>query len=95
MISQKLFFVNEHVTAILQTNTSDYRIGGMPYQIVNEIIQPITYISKALQGTCTVQWVCVKKNATRSFALSRLVDDNRSSHVKHNMNKKKRNTYIN
>ena len=56
MICQKLFFVNEHVTAILQTDTSDYRIlGGMPYQIVNEIIQPITYISKALQGTCTVQ----------------------------------------
>ena len=47
MISQKLFFVNEHVTAILQTDTSDYRIGGMSYQIVNEIIQPITYISKA------------------------------------------------
>ena len=55
MICQKLFFVNEHVTAILQTDTSDYRIGGMSYQIVNEIIQPITYISKALQGTCTVQ----------------------------------------
>ena len=55
MICQKLFFVNEHVTAILQTDTSDYRIGGMSYQIVNEIIQTITYISKALQGTCTVQ----------------------------------------
>ena len=35
---QKLFFVDENAIPILQTDASDYGIGGMLYQVINEIM---------------------------------------------------------
>ena len=63
---QKLFSVDEKATPILQTDASDYGIGGRLYQIVNGIMQPITYISKALQGT-QYNWSVIEKDCYAIF----------------------------
>ena len=63
---QKLFSVDEKATPILQTDASDYGIGGMLYQIVNGIMQPITYISKALQGI-QYNWSVIEKDCYAIF----------------------------
>ena len=63
---QKLFFVNPTATPILQTDASDYGIGGMLYQIVNGIMQPIMYLSKALQGS-QYNWSVIEKECYAIF----------------------------
>lgn len=63
---QKLFFIDESATPILQTDASDYGIGGMLYQIVNGIMHPIMYISKALQGS-QYNWSTIEKECYAIF----------------------------
>ena len=63
---QKLFFIDENVTPILQTDASDYGIGGMLYQIINGLMYPIMYISKALQGS-QYNWSTIEKECYAIF----------------------------
>ena len=47
---QQLFFMNENASITLQTDASDYEIGGYLFQTVDGMVQVIMCISKALVG---------------------------------------------
>ena len=59
---QKLYFIiDPTITSILQTDASDYGIGGMLYQMKNDKMYPIRYISKSLQGS-QLNWSTIEKS---------------------------------
>ena len=47
---QQLFYMNENAPITLQTDASDYGIGGYLFQTVVGMVQMIMCISKALVG---------------------------------------------
>ena len=49
---QQLFFMNENAPITLQTDASDYEIGGYLFQTVDGMVQVIMCISKVLK-TCS------------------------------------------
>ena len=63
---QKLYFIDPAITPILQTNASDYGIGGMLYQMKNGKMFPIRYISKSLQGS-QLNWSTIEKECYAIF----------------------------
>ena len=63
---QKLYFIDPDVTPILQTDASDYGIGGMLYQMKNDIMYPIRYISKSLSGS-QLNWSTIEKECYAIF----------------------------
>ena len=48
---QELYFLEDTVTPILQTDASDYGIGGNLYMIVNHQVRVIRFFSKSLVGS--------------------------------------------
>ena len=48
---QELYFLEDTVTPILQTDASDYGIGGYLYMIVNHQVRVIRFFSKSLVGS--------------------------------------------
>ena len=48
---QELYFLEDTVTPILQTDASDYGIGGYLYMIVNHQVRVIRFFSKYLVGS--------------------------------------------
>ncbi len=46
---QQLFFMNENAPITLQTDASDYEIGGYLFQTVDGMVQVIMCISKVLK----------------------------------------------
>ena len=46
---QQLFFMNENAPITLQTDASDYEIGGYLFQTVDGMVQVIMCISKVLE----------------------------------------------
>jgi hypothetical protein len=46
---QQLFFMNENAPITLQTDASDYEIGGNLFQTVDGMVQVIMCISKVLE----------------------------------------------
>jgi hypothetical protein len=63
---QKLYFIDPDITPILQTDASDYGIGGMLYQMKNDIMYPIRYISKSLSGS-QLNWSTIEKECYAIF----------------------------
>ena len=63
---QKLYFIDPGITPILQTDASDYGIGCMLYQMKNDIMYPIMYVSKALQGS-QLNWSTIEKECYAIF----------------------------
>ena len=47
---QQLFFIYENAPITLQTDASDYEIGGYLFQTVDGMVQVIMCISKVLMG---------------------------------------------
>ena len=47
---QELYFLEDTVTPILQTDASDYGIGGYMYMVTNGQVRVIRFFSKALVG---------------------------------------------
>jgi len=48
---QELYFLEDTSTSILQTDASDYGIGGYLYMVTNGIVRPIRFYSKAITGS--------------------------------------------
>ena len=48
---QELYFLQDTATPILQTDASDYGIGGYLYKIVNHQVRVIRFFSKSLVGS--------------------------------------------
>jgi len=48
---QELYFLVDTSTSILQTDASDYGIGGYLYMVTDGIVRPIRFYSKALTGS--------------------------------------------
>ena len=48
---QELYFLEDTATPILQTDASDYGIGGYMYMIVNHQVRVIRFFSKSLVGS--------------------------------------------
>ena len=48
---QELYFLEDTATPILQTDASDYGIGGYLYKIVNHQVRVIRFFSKSLVGS--------------------------------------------
>lgn len=63
---QKLYFIDPTITPILQTDASDYGIGGMLYQMKDNKMFPIRYISKSLQGS-QLNWSTIEKECYAIF----------------------------
>ena len=47
---QELYFLDDTSTPIVQTDASDYGIGGYVFMVTNGKVRVIRYFSKALQG---------------------------------------------
>lgn len=61
-----LHFVNDSAPITLMTDASDYGIGGYLFQRVDEIDQPIAFISKSLTET-QLRWSTLQKEAYAIF----------------------------
>ena len=48
---QELYFLEDTASPILQTDASDYGIGGYLYMIVNHQVRVIRFFSKSLVGS--------------------------------------------
>jgi hypothetical protein len=62
----KLYFMHESAPVFLQTDASDYGIGAYLFQIVNDVEQPIAFISKALARE-QLHWSTPEKEAYAIF----------------------------
>ena len=50
-----IYFINDHSPIKLYTDASDYGIGGVLFQIVEDVWRPIAFISKSLSAT-QINW---------------------------------------
>ena len=57
---QELYFLEDTATPILQTDASDYGIGGYLYMVTNGKVRVIRFFSKALTGA-QLNWSTRKK----------------------------------
>ena len=48
---QELYFLEDTATPILQTDTSDYGIGGYLFMVTNGKVRVVRFFSKALVGS--------------------------------------------
>jgi hypothetical protein len=73
-----LHFVNDSAPITLMTDASDYGIGGYLFQRVDDIDQPIAFISKSLTES-QLRWSTIQKEAYAIFyactKLTRLIRD--------------------
>jgi hypothetical protein len=63
---QKLFFLNDDAPVCLHTDASNYGIGGYLFQIVDNVQQPISFISKTLTST-EIRWSTPEKEGYAIF----------------------------
>ncbi len=57
---QELYFLEDTVTPILQTDASDYGVGGYLYSVINGKVRVIRFFSKALVGA-QLKWSAREK----------------------------------
>ena len=62
---QELYFLEDTATPILQTDVSDYGIGGYIFMLTNGKVRVVRFFSKALTGA-QLNWSVREKNATVS-----------------------------
>jgi hypothetical protein len=51
-----------------QTDSSDYGIGSYCFQLVNNVEQPVAFVSKSLSST-QFKWAIIQKEAYAIFTL--------------------------
>ncbi len=71
---QELYFLEGTVTPILQTDASDYGIGGYLYMIVNHQVRVIRFFSKSLVGS-QLNWSIREKECYGIYYGVKLFDD--------------------
>jgi len=62
----KLFFMDESAPVFLHTDASKYGIGGYLFQVVDDVQQPIAFISKTLTST-ELRWSVPEKEGYAIF----------------------------
>ena len=61
-----MYFINDDSPIKLYTDVSDYDIGGVLFQIVNNVWRPIAFISKSLSAP-QINWSTIQKEAYAIF----------------------------
>jgi transposase InsO family protein len=64
--NHQMFFPREDCPIFLQTDASDYGIGAYCFQIVDNIEQPVAFVSKSLTAT-QYKWAIIQKEAYSMF----------------------------
>ena len=57
-----MHFLNDHARISLQTDASDYGVGGYRFQLIHRKEIPIAFISKSLSKT-QLRWSVIQKEA--------------------------------
>ena len=57
-----MHFLNDHAPISLQTDASDYGVGGYLFQVIDGKEIPIAFISKSLSKT-QLRWSVIQKEA--------------------------------
>ena len=68
-----MYFINDHSPIKLYTDASDYGIGGVLFQIVEDVSRPIAFISKSLSAT-QINWSTIQKEAYAIFYCFQQID---------------------
>ena len=71
---QELYFLEDTATPILQTDASDYGIGGYMYMVTNGQVRVIRFFSKSLVGS-QLSWSAREKECYAIFYGVRLFED--------------------
>jgi len=71
---QQLFFMADNAPITLQTDASDFGIGGYLFQTVDGLIQVIMCISKALVGA-QLRWSVREKECYAIFYCLKVLED--------------------
>jgi hypothetical protein len=71
---QQLFFMDENAPITLQTDASDFGIGGYLFQTVDNMVQVIMCISKALVGA-QLRWSVREKECYGIFYCFKVLED--------------------
>ena len=71
---QELYFLEDTVTPILQTDASDYGIDGYLYMIVNHQVRVIRFFSKSLVGS-QLNWSTREKECYGIYYGVKLFED--------------------
>jgi hypothetical protein len=64
--NHKMFFPREDCPIFLQTDASDYEIGAYCFQLVDNVEQPVAFVSKSLTAT-QYKWAIIQKKAYSMF----------------------------
>ena len=70
-----MYFINDDSPIKLYTDAFDYRIGGVLFQIVNDVWRPLllAFISKSLSAT-QINWSIIQKEAHAIFYCCQQLD---------------------
>ena len=68
-----LFFLDENAEVFVETDASDFGIGGFIYQVINGQIHPVMFISKALHKE-QLGWSTIEKEAYAIFYVLKTYD---------------------
>ena len=71
---QELYFLEDTETPILQTDASDYGIGGYLYMIMNHQVRVIRFFSKSLVGS-QLNWSAREKECHGIYYGVKLFED--------------------
>ena len=71
---QELYFLEDNATPILQTDASDYGIGGYMYMVTNWQVRVIRFFSKPLVGS-QLNWSAREKECYGIYYGVRLFED--------------------
>ena len=61
-----IYFPREDCPIFLQTDASDYGIGAYCFQMVDNVEQPVAFVSKSLTAT-QIKWAIIQKEAFAIF----------------------------
>ena len=61
-----MFFPRDDCPIILMTDASDFGIGAYCYQLVDNVEQPVAFVSKSLTST-QYKWAIIQKEAYSIF----------------------------
>ena len=70
---QELYFLEDMATPILQTDASDYGIGGYLFMVTNGKVRVVQFFSKALVGL-QLNWSVQEKECYGIFYGVRLIE---------------------
>ena len=68
-----MYFINDHSPTKLYTDAFDYGVGGVLFQIVEDVWRPIAFISKSLSAT-HINWSTIQKEAYAIFYCCQRLD---------------------